>query len=362
MKLMVVDDYPLEGQTIEHLLKHNRPEIIYLGQALSGNQALTMAKQTLPDIILLDIKMPGIDGLTLLKMLKDSYPWIKTIIVTAFDSFDYAQKAIRAGAGDYFLKPVRASLLLSSIDKLCHEIHSERIPIKSCFDSVSPDYKLLIGNIMQGEADDSELLLDQIWEDLKLHCGEDASILGPCAIEMAANLLYISADQSCCADALQLAHHSFINDMTSVRTVDSVYQNLKSFVSLAVGIFDHCAPDIGYEQISRAKKLIEINLDSQEEVSLESISHELYISPFYLSRLFKKKAGVNFMDYLIECRLKKAKLLLLTTSDTVENIAQKTGYNESNSFRRLFKKKTGVSPNAFRSMHADQRGKDGLAI
>lgn len=356
MKLLVADDYPLEGQAIEHLLKHNRPDITYLGQAFSGNRALTMAEQMLPDIVILDIKMPGIDGLTLLKLLKSSYPWLKTIILTAFDNFDYAQQAIREGANDYFLKPVKSALLLSSIDKLCSEIHSERLPVKSCFDALSPDYKLLIGNIMQGGAGDCECLLDQVWKGLKCSCGENPSILGPCAIEMAANLLYISADQSCCADALKLAHHSFVSDMTSARTTESVYRNLKSFVSLAAAIFDHCAPDIGYEQISRAKKLIEVNLDSQEEISLESIAHELYISPFYLSRLFKKKAGVNFMDYLIECRLNKAKLLLLTTSDTVEIIAQKTGYNESNSFRRLFKKKTGVSPNTFRSMHARKNG------
>ncbi|MGX8700721.1 helix-turn-helix domain-containing protein [Caproiciproducens sp.] len=359
IKLLVVDDYPLEGEVIEHILKKNRPEIQYLGQTLSAKQALSTIENSPPDIVLVDIKIPGMDGLHLSQILKETYPWMKIVIITAFDNFDYVQKSLRIGASDYFLKPLRSSDFLNLVDKLTGEIEAqttlEESAKKSYVENIPPVFREMFDQIQLGNACESTRLINEIWCDMKSTCRQDVLTLGTRVIELSTALLYFSGGRKNCPEALYLAYHTFVDEMVAARSTDMIEQRLKSFVSMSVSIFNQYTLDVGYEQVNRAKELIEENLENHVAVSLDNIAHELYLSPFYLSRLFKKKTGINFVDYLIKRRLEMAKLLLLTTNETVETIAQETGYNEPSSFRRLFKKKIGISPSGYRLLHINSQ-------
>src|SRR5690606_35193461 len=85
-----------------------------------------------------------------------------------------------------------------------------------------------------------------------------------------------------------------------------------------------------------------------EEISLELVAEKLNISGGYLSTYFKEKDGRNFIDYVHEVRIEKAKHLLLTSNLKVLDIAQQTGYQNMNSFHRMFKKFAGATPNEYR--------------
>ena len=81
------------------------------GYAKNGVEALEMAEELQVDVVMTDIKMPYMDGLTLCKKLKEQYPKIKVIIFSGFDEFEYAKEAIKIEAEEYILKPINSNEL-----------------------------------------------------------------------------------------------------------------------------------------------------------------------------------------------------------------------------------------------------------
>lgn len=91
-----------------------------------------------------------------------------------------------------------------------------------------------------------------------------------------------------------------------------------------------------------------VNANYDREISLGGIAAELQLSIAYSSRLFKKSTGKNFMDYLIDLRIERAKQMLMDSAETVQRIGEKVGYMNTQSFIRIFKKNVGVTPGQYR--------------
>lgn len=107
-----------------------------------------------------------------------------------------------------------------------------------------------------------------------------------------------------------------------------------------------CARKGVRDVVERAKAYIDANLS--QEISLGRLAEKLYVSPFYLSRLFKIETNQSFKEYLNQKRVGKAMDLLIRTNLTVSEIASLVGYQYPNYFARVFRKFTGQSPDAFR--------------
>ena len=98
--------------------------------------------------------------------------------------------------------------------------------------------------------------------------------------------------------------------------------------------------------IEQAKDYISNHYNS--DLSLDDISRIVDISPYYFSKIFKEETGVNFIDYLTNIRLEKAKELLVSTDNSMKEICAKIGYSDPNYFSRAFKKNVGVTPTEFK--------------
>ncbi|MDR1616058.1 MAG: response regulator [Syntrophomonadaceae bacterium] len=103
---IVVEDEDLIRNNIIKKIENLRMPFALAGSADNGQDALAIIDRCCPDIVFTDIKMPIMDGLELAEELHFSYPQIKIIIITAYQDFLFAQKAIRFGVNDYILKPV----------------------------------------------------------------------------------------------------------------------------------------------------------------------------------------------------------------------------------------------------------------
>ncbi|QJD84614.1 helix-turn-helix domain-containing protein [Cohnella herbarum] len=99
------------------------------------------------------------------------------------------------------------------------------------------------------------------------------------------------------------------------------------------------------------KEYIDINYT--RDIPLNEIANRLYISPFYLSHIFKEETGTSPINYLIQRRIGEAKKLLLTTRMPIQEITETVGYSNANYFSTLFKKVTGQSPSQFRKSEAN---------
>ena len=86
-----------------------------------------------------------------------------------------------------------------------------------------------------------------------------------------------------------------------------------------------------------------------ENISLDDAADYAGFSRYHFSRLFKEKIGMTFSDYLASCRVERARQLLATTDLSISEVANASGYQEANSFSRLFKTRTGQSPSEYRA-------------
>ncbi|WP_167859396.1 helix-turn-helix domain-containing protein [Paenibacillus cymbidii] len=103
--------------------------------------------------------------------------------------------------------------------------------------------------------------------------------------------------------------------------------------------------------VDEALRLIEQS--SGQPISLASVADRLHLNPSYLSRIFKEKTGVNFLEYLTGYRIETSKRLLLETDMKLQDICDMLGYNKVNYFIRIFKETTGTTPGDYRKMHLE---------
>src|SRR5688572_25886049 len=111
IRALIVDDEKRSCEVLQKLLLHYCPEVVVLGSAHSADEAYNLIMETDPDLVFLDIHMPGGDGFSLLNRLKDIR--FKIIFTTAHDN--YAIHAFRISALDYLLKPIDFKLLVEAV-------------------------------------------------------------------------------------------------------------------------------------------------------------------------------------------------------------------------------------------------------
>ena len=124
--VFAVDDEPIVLEGIRSKIDWEGSGFTFAGEATDGEIALSMIHEIKPDILITDIKMPFMDGLQLAQAIKQTQPWIKIIILSGHDEFDYAKKAISIGIEDYLLKPFTPEELLTSLNKTAVQIDKER--------------------------------------------------------------------------------------------------------------------------------------------------------------------------------------------------------------------------------------------
>lgn len=148
-KLLIVDDEAFERKVIRFMLKKSFTNIEIVDDATNGEDAILLAKKHKPNIIIMDIKMPEKNGLEAQQAIMQFNPNVKTIILTAFDNFNFAQNAIKLGVVDYILKPIRPDELNESINKIISLLQKEKVSSQSTKDLSSTSDKDPIHKAME---------------------------------------------------------------------------------------------------------------------------------------------------------------------------------------------------------------------
>lgn len=125
-KVFFVEDEIVTREGIRNNVNWKGNDFEYCGEASDGEMALPLIKTSKPDVLITDIKMPFMDGLQLCKIVREQMPWIKIIILSGHDEFDYAQKAIELGVTEYLLKPVTVKNIHHSLHKIHTQLELER--------------------------------------------------------------------------------------------------------------------------------------------------------------------------------------------------------------------------------------------
>lgn len=126
-KVFVVDDEIVIREGLRNNIDWEKNGFFLVGEAPDGEIALPMIRDEKPDILITDIRMPFLDGIALCREVRRVMPWIQIVILSGFDSFEYAKQAISLGVQEYLLKPISADELKSVLARLVASIEKEQM-------------------------------------------------------------------------------------------------------------------------------------------------------------------------------------------------------------------------------------------
>ncbi|HBE80751.1 MAG TPA: DNA-binding response regulator [Firmicutes bacterium] len=114
IRVMIAEDQELIRQSLEIMLS-NKPDLQIVGTAANGLEAVELAQKLQPNVILMDIRMPDLDGVQCIEIIKGRFPQIKIIVLTTFDDDEYVFNALKNGASGYLLKGISLTELIDAI-------------------------------------------------------------------------------------------------------------------------------------------------------------------------------------------------------------------------------------------------------
>lgn len=521
--LMVCDDEQIVIESVKHIVEKEFSNIVIIGTARSGREAIEKTRTVRPDIILTDIRMPGINGLDAVKEIKKVHSDIKIIIVSVYEYFEYAKQAVELGVSEYLIKPVKKTRLVNALERIINQLEDEREKYDQELEAKEKIEKMLTvvehsfinslllfqkqtdigkykkeffnmegdsgfifilkfrrrgkGNNFETKLADSlenQKVYTYFKDNLKYKC---KCIVGPVMLDRVVVYVAQSIEDlyqqrvesiACIEDIINVLESKYdiefkvgigsiqsdkdimisyqeafkalqyneggkilhINDIAPhinnvgfeilaeehkliynlengdvercLTILADIFQKYPDFfekedlhyriiemlvsahrVAIENGIGDDkyfeygqyikqilcCRSKDEFEQIctekirhiagaisikkknnigdivDKANKII--NERYSQELTLDDISKELFISPQYFSRLYKDETGENFIERLTTVRIENAKKLMKEGEYLIKEICFMSGYCDPNYFSRLFKKHEGVSPSDY---------------
>lgn len=250
-RILIADDEPIERMVLSKTIQNYFGDEIELYQAENGREAIEIFMHQDCQIVLLDISMPGINGLDAAEEIRKVNKTCSIIFLTAYDEFDFAKRAIKVHALDYLLKPSTKEELITVIEEAIH-----------LADQKPELFEAEVSVLEEDKKDDKQDLIK---------------------------------------NQLLMEH---IRDY-----VESHYM---------------------------------------ENITLQDAAAQVHYSDAYFCRFFKQNFDKNFIMYLSEIRVEKAKELLSDVTVNVKDVGQKVGFRDSSYFTRVFKRVTGVTPSEYR--------------
>ncbi|MCD8361890.1 MAG: response regulator [Lachnospiraceae bacterium] len=526
-RVILADDEGIVLDSLQMIIEKHFPDQCEIETARTGRAVIELSERLSPDIIFMDIQMPGINGMEAIREIRKNNPAVEFIILSAYDKFDYAKEAINLGVLEYLNKPFSSAVIVEVLERAMHSIDSKRrkrsenLLIKEKMETVAPIiengfiYAMLFQEYSTEDTENYKLLLNLKAEYgcmLVFVMGDDQkgshmtnavgagvrtqmnytrvreliketfpdSIVGsvlsnriPVFLPMEKTRIgyeeRIAMIDTCRELARRLKRSMDIAFRIGIGQIRSLGESMESyegalkalasstgsvahvddlpiqcrydeeypielerrlFEELKKGAVEDCERSAGeyfdwmlanYDEqdenvrlkilefvlwaeheaymnagldyhfsdrgnylelvtgaeknsdlrewfvgkfgdasrkmsakntvrenqlVARAKSYIQENF--QKDLSLDEMSKELDISPYYFSKLFKEETGSNFVEYVTSLRIERAKKLLVDETLSMKEICAQIGYSDPNYFSRIFKKNTGVTPTEFR--------------
>ena len=124
-KVFLVEDEIVVREGLKTIVPWQQYGFTFVGDASDGETALPRIRQTHPDLLITDIRMPFMDGLSLARIVRAEFPSLRIVIASGYDDFEYAQQAIQIGVDEYLLKPITKAALLKTLSELKSKMDAE---------------------------------------------------------------------------------------------------------------------------------------------------------------------------------------------------------------------------------------------
>ncbi|WP_411682078.1 response regulator [Clostridium thailandense] len=394
-KLLIADDEARIRKGLKNSLNWSDMNIEIVGEAEDGEIALKIIEDKKPDIILIDICMPFLNGLDLIEKIKSSVSNSIIIIISGYDEFSYAQRALKLRVFDYILKPVDSKMLEGVILRATKELNKfqeKRNYLewtnKHLEENSSALKQSFLNNWLSGKLT-HEQLIDEL-DFFNINIGKDVGLIVIKVVErLALGVAIKSWDKKMLNFAIiNIACEvlnkpepilTFIDDDGNIVVIMNIDQN-KSWHNVGALIEEKIYDYLHYTAIVDQKKVSniltvrdcyislinDINKKTQykpvvllvmkyicknycvNDLNLEKVSKEFNVSSSYLSKLLKQQIGMSFIDYVTSVRINKAMCIMEDPTVKIYEVAELVGYSNQHYFCKAFKKIMGFPPTEFR--------------
>ncbi len=355
IKVVVVDDEKMIRDGIVYTMPWDELGIQVAGAAGDGQTALEMIREKKPNIVLTDVRMPGMDGIQLLKAVKEEIPNTKVVILSGYDEFQYARQAVKYGAEDFLVKPVNAVELKKLMEKLCcsfkEEIHDDLLKMHILLEIEDELEKystaIRLGNNRAAIYSIENMFIKDALKKLPV---QGYQKLG---IEIV-NQIFMSLKE----DGVELEedfHSECLNSymgLFSVTRLEELKNWMLAFIEKISGRVETKRGDCYRSVIKKALEYIDAYY--YEDLSLQKLSEITHLNQSYFSHLFKKVKNESFRDYLNKVRIENAKKLLENDLYKVYEVSYMVGYSDYKYFSSVFKKTVGVSATEYSKVRSSK--------
>ncbi len=296
-KVVIIDDEPIIVEGLCRSINWEAAGCEVVGTAFSGEEGITLIRNTEPDLIFSDIRMPKIDGLTMIAAIKSEFPKTQITILTGYRDFEYAQRAIQLGVSRYLLKPSKMEELSEALAFMTGKRAEEQ------YNKEQEEQMRIFLQEQQEIEDDGSLEPEESFR------GSESALNRVSEAEPDTEILPEAEDFSQSESMANSAANSFI--------------------------------------VKNAVTYIEEHY--QEKLKLSDVADQVYVSQWHLSKLMNRYLGQNFSEILNGVRINKAKELLKDPALRIGDIADEVGFLDIAHFSRVFKKTVGISANEYRN-------------
>lgn len=355
MTLVVIDDEKIVVEWIKAMVEKLGEEFRVVGTAYNGIRGVAIVRQMKPDIVVTDIRIPGMDGLSLIEHTMEDLPDTGYIVISGYRDFSYARKALQLRVLDYVDKPITEDKFLAALSVARSYVEKRRGLKEEKTDLSADDYNELC----------QEMTENLIWY-LKEESGEDImGYLEQALANMEKSGISLERFQDECVKNIYVAIEVMRerNPQFEFRKNIGPYQEIKQMHTMEethlymMETFREFAEALhAAENLYQNKKVYSliqyIHEHYTEDIGLTELAAHVNINPAYLSMLFKEQVGMSYIKYLTKIRMEKAKELL-RNGEKATDVGEKVGYRDYRYFSQVFKKSENMSPNKYREKYWD---------
>lgn len=304
-RVLIADDEPIERLVVSKIINKHFSGQLEVVQAVNGREAVMLFEKERCHIALLDIEMPGINGLEAAQQIRNMRRDCSIIFLTAFDEFSYAKKAITVRALDYLLKPGSEEKLVAVLEEA-------------------------VRLAMEAEAGKERWKTTEMLEMAEYGCREaGGKISGTDNIEDDRNHCQGFGEEAGGQEADVCREREEREKSSERLRMNVVTNNIRTYME------EHYC----------------------EDIALQDVAAEMNYSDAYFCKLFKQCFDRSFVTYLTSLRIERAKEMLEDVAVNIKDISCRVGYRDSNYFAKVFKRMAGVTPSEYRSLKLREKDK-----